>query len=111
MIVTGWNQGSPDLQTGAGYGIRIKHNDRNGNFVKEWKSINIKLDAGESIEVNLSKSFWKNCTELRSAEIGNWMLNLGLAPWPKNEPPEFELEHQENSVFKLTHKPDNIKIE
>ncbi len=38
MIVTGWNNGSPDDRIGAGYGIRITR-DQDRYFKKSWASI------------------------------------------------------------------------
>lgn len=32
MIVTGWNNGSPNNESGAGYGILIKKEERNRHF-------------------------------------------------------------------------------
>lgn len=37
MIVSGWNNGSPNNRTGAGYGIRISKDDRD----EEWDSVEI----------------------------------------------------------------------
>ena len=64
MRVVGWNNGSPNNITGAGYGIRINKEDRDRYFQKAWKEVIIILD-GKEIKVNLSQSFWKKCTELR----------------------------------------------
>ena len=33
MIVVGWNNGSPNNRTGAGYGVRIVREDRDMVFV------------------------------------------------------------------------------
>ncbi len=40
MKVKGWNNGSPNTITGAGYGIRInKKEDRDRYFQKTWKEV------------------------------------------------------------------------
>lgn len=70
MIVVGWNNGSPNDRTGAGYGIRITRADRDRYFEKSWKSVIIELEGEGSIGVRLSDSFWENCIELRSSKIG-----------------------------------------
>jgi len=31
--------------------------------------------------------FWRSSSELRSAEIGRWLIVNKLAPWPKGHPP------------------------
>lgn len=99
MKATGWRGGPPNT-TGAGYGISISRNDRNKYFDPDWNTVT--LDVGdERIVVELSVSFWKNCTELRSKKIGEFMLANGLAPWRKRQPPVFELVPEGDGVFRL----------
>jgi hypothetical protein len=43
-------------------------------------------DHGQAA-VTVSPSFWRHCSELRSAEIGRWLHRNGLAPWPPGRPP------------------------
>ncbi|NOX20122.1 MAG: hypothetical protein GXO99_02510 [Nitrospirae bacterium] len=101
MKVKGWNNGSPNTITGAGYGIRInKKEDRDRYFQKTWKEVIIILDD-KKIKINLSQSFWKKCKELRKKEIGRWMLEKGIAPWSKGNPPELELIPEEDNRFLL----------
>ena len=83
MIVVGWNNGSPNNRTGAGYGIRIKREDRDRYFQRRWPFVTIEAGKGNIIKVNLSSSFWKGCTELRSAKIGKWMLDHGFCSMVK----------------------------
>jgi len=101
MIVSGWNNGSPNNRTCAGYGIRISKKDRDKYFRREWDSVEIELENDEVVRVGLSNSFWRNCTELRSSKIGKWMMDRGFAPWPKNNPPKFELIPVSERRFKL----------
>lgn len=103
MIGTGWNNGSPNNESGAGYGIRISRQDRDQYFRREWTSVTIELEDDEvvEIEIPLSESFWRNCTELRGAEIGRWMLRQGFAPWPEGNPPKFELISLGKGRFRL----------
>ncbi|MDI6886880.1 MAG: hypothetical protein QMD22_11195 [archaeon] len=100
MRVAGWNNGSPG-RTGAGYGIRIVRNDRDRYLQKVWDSVVIELEGDETVTINLSQSFWRGCIELRSARIGKWMIERGLAPWPKGSPPELELEPITDREFRL----------
>jgi len=93
MLVTAWNNGKHH-RSGAGYGVKIKEEDRDHYFCREWKSMvisfeNVRFDA----EINLDKpSFWgKKCRELISKEIGNWLIMNRLAPWHKGEPPKLNL--------------------
>ncbi|MEM3453360.1 MAG: hypothetical protein QW835_07050 [Candidatus Hadarchaeum sp.] len=101
MKVSGWNNGRPNNQTGAGYGVRISKDDRDTFFKREWKSVVVKSD-GDSIVCNLSNAFWKNCPELRNKKIGKWMLNKKIAPWPESNPPRLELTPTSNQEFRLT---------
>ena len=101
MIVKGW-KASPDNRTGAGYGIRIAHKDRDQYFQRRWASVTIELEDEETVDVNLSDSFWRSCSELRSARIGKWMLEHKLAPWPKGNPPKLRLEPVGERKFRLS---------
>ncbi|KPL03554.1 MAG: hypothetical protein AMJ73_06455 [candidate division Zixibacteria bacterium SM1_73] len=73
MIVVGWDNGLPNNRTGAGYGIRIAREDRDTHFQRGWSSVVIKLEGENEVEVSLSDSFWRGCTELRSF-LGNISL-------------------------------------
>ena len=102
MIVSGWNDGSPNNATGGGYGIRMSRRDRDEYFDPEWPWVTIELEELGATEVNLARSFWRGCTELRGAAIGKWMLDRGLAPWPKGRPPRLRLEPAGERRFRLT---------
>lgn len=86
MKVRAWSNGRP-LRTGAGYGVRLSDRDRDQYFDPEWREVTVDLDRGETVSVSLSESFWRSCPELRSAAIGRWLLDNGLAPWPPGVPP------------------------
>lgn len=101
MIATGWSNGSPK-GTGAGYGLRIRRQDRDSYFDREWPFVTVGLPEGEWVTIPLSDSFWRKCTELRSAQVGRWMLDRGLAPWPKRNPPRFALESVCDGRFRLS---------
>ena len=92
MIVSGWNNGQGNNVSGGGYGIKMSPKDRDNHFHKTWTSVAVELDTGEVVDARLSPSFWRNCPELRRKEIGKWMLDQGLAPWPKGKPPRLSLE-------------------
>ena len=102
LIVSGWNNSSPNNRTGAGYGIRISKKDRDKYFRREWDFVEIELENSEVVRINLSNSFWKKCVELRSSKIGKWMLERSYAPWPKDNPPKFELVQVSERRFKLS---------
>jgi hypothetical protein len=81
MKATGWSNGRP-LSSGAGYGLRISVSDRNRFFLPDWSHVLLEVDGGGPLVVALSASFWKTCTELRSAEIGRWLLS---SDWPRGQ--------------------------
>ena len=102
MKVSGWSNGTPNDRTGAGYGVRIRYNDRDRYFQRNWDSVEVVLDDGEVVNVSLSETFWTTCPELRSSVIGRWMINQGVIPWAKGKPPEFDLEPIGDRRFRLT---------
>ena len=101
MKVSGWSKGSANNRTGAGYGVGIKRRDRDRHFPRSWGSVEVVLDNGEVVDVSLSEKFWTTCPELRSSTIGRWMLDLGVIPWAKGKPPEFDLEPIGDRIFGL----------
>ena len=102
MNVTGWSNGHPNPATGSGYGVRIATPDRDAHSRRRWSRVVVRMEGGESVRVTLSPSFWRRCSELRSAKIGLWMLDHGVAPWPKGRPPELVLEPTAEAEFSLS---------
>jgi hypothetical protein len=100
MRVTAWNNGS-HRSTGSGYGIRVSPEDRNLYFSRGWDHVVVDLDTSGRAAVPLSGSFWARCTELRSADVGRWLLSQRLAPWPKGNPPSLSLVHLGGNAFRL----------
>ena len=96
----GWSNGSP-ARSGSGYGIAISKTDRDRHFKRDLESVKIMLEGGPRVTVKLTESFWRSCSEFRSAEIGRWLLDRGLAPWPKGTPPQFHIEPAENGEFRV----------
>jgi hypothetical protein len=101
MRVTAWNNGSHH-STGAGYGIRVSPDDRDSYFSCGWDCVVVDLGTSGRASVPLSGSFWARCTELRSADIGRWLVGERLAPWPKGNPPSLSLTHLGGNAFRLT---------
>jgi hypothetical protein len=104
MRATAWSNGSPS-SSGAGYGLRVSVSDRDQHFDSSWDQIFIDLGARGTAIVRLSQSFWSRCTELRSAAVGRWLLERGLAPWPDGEPPRLELRRRDGNRFSLSDQP------
>jgi hypothetical protein len=83
----GWRGGSADDRSPAGYGIKFTPADRDRHFDPEWTSVVLELAIGPTIEVPLTDSFWRSCSELCAADLGRWLLTAGRAPWPTHAPP------------------------
>lgn len=102
--VTAWNNGQ-HCRSGAGYGLKLAAGDRDRLFDRAWKGVVLKLPGGrDEISVNIAKlSFWDaSCSELIHKEIGRWLLDAGLAPWPYRHPPKFDLERVGERQFRVT---------
>ncbi len=100
MIGRAWSNGDPS-RSGAGYGIAVSKADRDANVDSHLKEVSLVLDGGERFRVRLSQSFWRDCPEFRSKEIGAWLLANGFAPWPKGRPPAFRIDFVEEGVFRV----------
>jgi hypothetical protein len=90
MIVTAWKGGNSNRQSSGGYGLKVAIKDRDRYFSKDWKSVVLYLGDHLTIaKANIDKlSFWNDtCHELISKDIGLWLIDNGLAPWPKGKPP------------------------
>ena len=103
MIVTAWNNGK-HYESGAGYGLKIGSEDRDKYFARNWVSVFVQIEStNKEVGVNINKkSFWgKICRELISKEIGVWLKQTKLAPWPKRNPPELILVPAQDNHFRL----------
>jgi hypothetical protein len=94
MVVTAWNNGAHH-RSGAGYGFKVRREDRDRYFRRSWGTVLVELPGTTTpTEVNIDKdSFWgPTCRELISKEIGLWLRANGYAPWPSGQPPKFAVE-------------------
>lgn len=94
---------APNTETGGGYGVQISQQDRDRYFRRHWGTVLVELEGQEEVvTVSLSCSFWCSCPELRKKEIGAWMLDKGLAPWPFGHPPKLKHEPRGGARFRLS---------
>jgi hypothetical protein len=103
ITVSAWNNGHFNA-SGAGYGIRVSKRDRGAVFEPSWNEVVIHAPTEHGFDpmtASLSASFWQDCTEIRSAEIGRWLIEHGHATWPKSHPPAFRLEQVGANRFAL----------
>ena len=91
MRASGWHNGGPKDSAG-GYGLKFTEDDRDRHFDRSWSEVLIEMDGGGLATVRISPSFWRHCSELRSPEIGRWLLGTKVAPWPKGNPPSIGLQ-------------------
>jgi hypothetical protein len=102
MIVTAWNNGK-NLNSGAGYGVKINARDRD-TFFEGLDQIELEI-PGEPVPVlinNKKKSFWgSTCRELIHKKIGICLINNKLAPWPNGKPPKLSLIKISRNKFRL----------
>lgn len=100
MKVTTWNNGSFNA-SGAGYGIKIPKSSRDQYFNRNWDSVVLHIEDRE-VEVKLCDTFWTTCNELRSKEIGLFLIRNGLGDWVKGLPNEVSLTSVKDNTFKLS---------
>ena len=100
FIARAWSNGSPS-ESGAGYGLRVSKADRDTAFSREWTDVTLIFPDGREIRAEIKPSFWRKCSEFRSAEIGKWLLREQLAPWPKGSPPTVVLEPAGPAKFRV----------
>jgi hypothetical protein len=98
VYATGWHNAVPSREP-AGSGLRITAKDRDRYFDRTWEDEVVEFDGAEPATVSLSPSFWRSCSELRSAGVGRWLLDLDAAPWAQGHPPGVVVTLIEGSRF------------
>jgi hypothetical protein len=103
MTVSAWNNGDHN-PTGAGYVLRISQADRDAVFFQSWDHVLLELQTNrgpQCVAIPLSQSFCRKCSELRSVDVGRWLIAHGHATWPKGAPPTFRLRNIAGNRFAL----------
>jgi hypothetical protein len=98
MYATAWHNGGPPREP-AGYGLKFAKVDRDRYFTADWESIVLELEGAEPTTVPLSAAFWRSCSELRSAAVGEWLLQADAAPWARGSPPGIVVAEVEGNRF------------
>lgn len=98
---TVWAGSNPNIDTGSGYGINIPFKIRDEIFQRNWEGIELNLD-GLIIYVSISEAFWRKCNEVRSPEIGKWLIRHNANTWIKGKPTKLEMTYIEENRFKVT---------
>ncbi len=99
-----WHNGKPNLNTGAGYGLRIDSSYAPNVFRSRWKTVELRLRGQtKPVRVNISLSAkLGRCRELRHREIGLWLLLNKNHQWPLYQPPRFTVQYVNANVFSVT---------
>ena len=99
MLATGWQGGDSGKNEPGSYGIRFIARDRDRWVDRSWETVVLELDGASPAVAQVSESFWRRCSELRSAELGRWLLSNDVAPWPSGRPPNFVVTPIESNRF------------
>ena len=98
---TAWNNGQHHI-SGAGYGLRVGAQNRDQFFHRSWNHVTLHLQGyDEPVNVTITPSFWRRCSELRSTDIGRWLIQKRYAPWEKGNPPQFRITQKGGKVFEV----------
>ncbi len=99
MIVTAWSNGRHT------YGIKIRMSDRQQFFSRRWKTVTLAFEASifEHRVTIRRPTFWEPRYGLiASVEIGLWLEEQGLIPWPSGQPPRLLLTPEPQRRFLLS---------
>ena len=99
MNAKGWKGGS--------YGVRVGVANATQFFKSGWRTVEIEMDRKVHV-FELSPGCWRDCPEIRGAEIGDWLKRHGLAPWPAFRPPDLLLEPLGDNRFRLLEAPPPV---
>ena len=88
-----WHNGSPNSNTGAGYGLRVDASYAPIIFQKPWANVELHLNGQiNPVMINLSHSAKSGrCPELRHKGIGLWLISNRNHQWANGQPPRFTL--------------------
>jgi len=98
FAASAWHNGRPNGAMGAGYGLRFLKPFDIDDFIA-LTTIQLFL-AGQPlpVTVNFSNSFASGrCKEIRSKEIGLWLIANGNHAWATGCPPRFTIRQRGNS--------------
>ena len=96
-----WTNGKPNTSTGSGYGINIPLKIRKSIFQKSWNSMKLDLD-GSIVDIPLTSAFWNKCNEVRSPEIGKWLIKHNANSWIRGKPTKVEMIQVQGNQFKVS---------
>lgn len=99
MQATGWRGGAGSPTEPGRYGLKISETDRANHFDPSWDHVIVELEGAGVATAQVTETFWSTCPELRSAEIGRWLLDARAAPWGAGTPPRIILTPVDGNRF------------
>ncbi len=98
VIASAWHGGYSSTSDGT-YGVRFRGDDRYAMVDGDRATVILRLSGRASaVTVDVTPGFWRKCPELRHREIGRWLRELGLVPWPKGRPPKLRVSRTEGKA-------------
>lgn len=106
MIWVAWKNRAQFGPSSSGLGLKVPFSDREVMFDRTWSSVVVELPTGCGyVRVNVSvnkESFWsRQCGELISKDIGEWLRASNLVPWSKGKPPRFHVVRRADRHFRV----------
>ena len=100
--VSAWRNTSAERISSARFGLRLGFPLRNAWVDRNASTIELELDGGPTITIELRAAFWNKCPEFKHAEIGPWLQAQKIAiPWPLGNPPTFVMERISGTRFRV----------
>jgi hypothetical protein len=97
---TVWSVGKVCDGTGSGYGINIPKRIIDEFFQKHWQNLELIL-GGSVICVSITPAFWSQCNEVRSPQIGLWLIKNGVHEWVKGTPTKLRISEEHGRKFRV----------
>ena len=100
LLWTAWHN------SGSGYGLKVPQPDRAQYFDRSEKQVTLEIPfsgGARKVLVKVGKpSFWSpSCGELISSSIRDYLVEAGLIPWPKGQPPKVRVKCTGPGFFQI----------
>lgn len=101
MDVNVWRNTSRDAPIASTrFGLRLGVPLRNAWVDRGASTVELQLEGGPTLTIELRAAFWNKCPEFKHAEIGPWLQAQKIAiPWPLGNPPTFVMERISGTRF------------
>ncbi len=100
--VSAWRNTSAERVSSARFGLRLGFPLRNAWLEQNASTIELELEGGPKLTIELRAAFWNKCPEFKHAEIGEWLkAQMITLPWPLGNPLNFVMERVSGTRFAL----------